>query len=147
MFGYLGGFDNELLNELERMRRQMDELYRGWPGATGIRAAVPGTYPPINVGVSPEHVDVYVFAAGLDPKTLDVTLQDNLLVIAGERNVELPEDVVIYRKERFTGVFRRVITMPDDVDPDRVEATYRDGVVHVGVGRREAARPRRIEVG
>lgn len=146
MFGYMSDFDNDLWNELDRMRRQMDDLYRGWPGTTGIRAAVPGTYPPINVGVSPEHVDVYVFAAGLDPTKLDISLQENLLTIAGERDAALPDNVEFYRQERFAGAFRRVITMPDDVDPDKVEARYRDGVVHIAVRRRETARPRKIAV-
>jgi HSP20 family protein len=146
MFGYLSGFDNDLWNELDRMRRQMDDLYRGWPGTTGIRSAVPGTYPPVNVGVSPEHVDVYVFAAGLDSKAFDVSLQENLLTIAGERVAGLPDDVEFYRQERFAGAFRRVITLPDDVDADKVEATYRDGVLHISVRRRETARARRIEV-
>ena len=52
-------------------------------------------------------VDVYLFAAGLDPKTLDISIQQNLLTVAGERNVKTPEDAEYYRQERFSGPFRR----------------------------------------
>jgi len=51
-----------------------------------------------------------------------------------------------YRRERFSGGFRRVITLPEDVDPDKVRASYRDGVLHVMIDRREEVKPRRIEV-
>ena len=56
------------------------------------------------------------------------------------------ENVNYYRQERFNGEFRRVIALPDDVDPDRVEARYRDGILHITVQRREVAKPRQIEV-
>lgn len=146
MFGYLTGFDNDVFDQFERMRREMDQLLGDWSGGGGIRSAVAGSYPAINIGASPERVDVYVFAAGLDPKSLDISLQQNLLSLAGERKDESPEEVQFYRKERFSGGFRRVITLPEDVDPNKVNANYRDGVLHIAVDRREAVRPRQIEV-
>jgi HSP20 family protein len=87
-------------------------------------------------------------APGLDPASLQVTADRGLLVIAGERKRELPETdgVVMYAQERFTGSFRRVVTLPEDADPARIDATYRDGVLRISVARREASRPRRIEV-
>jgi HSP20 family protein len=51
-----------------------------------------------------------------------------------------------YRKERFDGAFHRVVNLPDDVDPDQVEAKYRDGVLQITIKRRESSRPRQIEV-
>ena len=104
-----------------------------------------GTFPPINVGATPEKVDVYLFAAGLDPKSLDISIQQNLLAVSGSRRVTVNEEAEYYRRERFDGDFRRVIQLPDDVDPDRVDAKYRDGVLQITVQRRESARPRQIE--
>jgi len=105
-----------------------------------------GTFPPINVGATPERVDVYVFAGGVDPKTLDISMQQNLLIVAGSRKLEVDEAADYYRRERFEGEFRRVITLPDDVDPERVDAKYRDGVLQITVHRRESSRPRQIAV-
>jgi HSP20 family protein len=56
------------------------------------------------------------------------------------------DNVSIYAEERFDGNFRRVISLPDDIDAGKVEATCRDGMLRVRVGRLEASRPRRIEV-
>jgi len=147
MWGYLRGFDNDLFDQLDRMRREMDQLFGGGlPGIAGIRSVATGTFPPINVGASADQVDVYVFAAGVDPKSLDISLQQNLLSITGERKTEAPEKAEYYRQERFDGAFRRAITLPEDVDPDKVSAAYRDGVLHITVQRREEVKPRQIEV-
>ena len=105
-----------------------------------------GSYPPINIGSTPKQVDVYVFAAGMDPQKLDVSLEQNLLTISGERVSEPPEGAQIYRHERFSGQFKRVITLPEDIDPDRVSAAYKDGVLHITVQRKEELQPRKIEV-
>jgi len=146
MFGYLSGSDYDLFSQLERMRREMDAMVSGESGRAGIRSVASGSWPAINVGASPDRVDVWVFAAGLDSKSLDVTLQQNLLTISGERRITPPEGAELYRRERFDGGFRRVLTLPEDVDPDRVDATYRNGVLHVTVHRREEVKPRRIEI-
>lgn len=145
MLGYLTGFD-DVFDQFERIQRQMDGLANGWPTRSGIRSTPTGTFPAINVGASPERVEVYVFAAGVDPKSLNVELQQNLLSVSGERKVEAPEGAEGYRDERFTGAFRRVVTLPEDVDPDKVNAAYRDGVLRITIERQEAVKPRRIEV-
>ena len=147
MFGNIfSGFDANLFDEFRRLESEMDQLSgrTSWPA--GIRAVRRGTFPPINVGSTPERVDVYLFAPGLDPKGLDLSIQQNLLAVSGSRAVEAREGADYYRRERYDGEFRRVITLPDDVDPDRVEAKYRDGVLQITVQRREAARPRQITV-
>ena len=146
MFGSLTNFEGSLFDDLRRMQQDMDEMFgpRAWP--TGIRSVARGTYPPINVGATSDRVDVYLFAAGLDPKVLDISIQQNLLTVAGERIVEIPENADHYRRERFSGPFRRVISLPDDVDSEKVDARYADGVLHIAVERRESSRPRKIEV-
>ena len=146
MFGSLTNYGDSLFDEFRRMQDEMNELFGRSPWPAGIRSVSRGTYPPINVGATAEQVDVYLFAAGLDPKTLDIALQQNLLTVAGERKAPAAKDASYYRRERYDGAFRRVITLPEDVDPERVEARYRDGVLRIQIQRREAARPRQIEV-
>ena len=147
MYGNLfGSFDGGVLNELRRFEGEIDQLFGRGSRPAGIRAVRRGTFPPINVGSTPERVDVYLFAAGLDPKSLDFSIQQNLLAVAGSRKVEVSPEAEYYRRERYDGEFRRVITLPDDVDPDKVEAKYRDGVLQITIQRREANRPRQITV-
>ena len=118
----------------------------GSPWVSGIRSVSRGTFPPLNIGASPDSVDVYIFAAGLDPKGLDVTLQQNILTVSGERQSQAAEKSVFYRRELFEGPFQRVITLPEDVDPDAVTAHYQNGVLHVRIGRREEVRPKQIQI-
>lgn len=146
MFGSLSNIEGTLFDQFRRMEREMEELFGAGPSPTGIRAVARGTYPPINVGSTPEQVDVYLFAAGIDPQGLDITIQQNLLTIAGERRLITEEGADYYRQERFDGEFRRVLTLPEDVDQERVDANYRDGVLHISIKRRESAKPQRIEV-
>jgi HSP20 family protein len=147
MFGSLfSSFDPGLLDDFRRLEGEMDQLFGRTAYPAGIRAVPRGTFPPINVGSTPERVDVYLYAGGLDPKGIDVSIQQNLLTVSGTRRVPVDENAEYYRRERFDGDFRRVIALPDDADPDRVEAKYRDGVLQVTVQRRAAARSRQVEV-
>ena len=141
-----GGFETDLFDQFRRLEREMGQLFGHSPWPAGIRTVQRGTFPPINVAATPERVDVYLFAAGLDPKKIDVSIQQNLLSLSGSRKIEANENAEYYRRERYDGDFRRVVTLPEDVDPERVEAKYRDGVLQISVQRREAARPRQITV-
>jgi HSP20 family protein len=147
MFGsLLSGIDTNLFDDLRRVEGELDQLFGRWTGPAGIRAVRRGTFPPVNIGSTPERVSVYLFAAGLDPKGIDLSIHNNLLSVSGSRKVEVREDADYYRRERFDGDFHRVITLPDDVDPDRVDAKYGNGVLQITVSRRESARPRQIAV-
>jgi HSP20 family protein len=105
-----------------------------------------GTFPPINVGATENEVRVYVFAPGLDAKSFEISLQQNLLVISGGRKLPTDDSAAYFRRERFEGEFRRVVTLPEDVDPERVDAQYRDGVLQITLQRRQAAKARQIHI-
>ena len=132
--------------DVRRFETELDQLLSRSPHSTGIRAVPRGTYPPINVGATPEQVDVYLFVAGADPERVEVSVQQNLLTVSGNRRVMVNPEAEYYRRERFDGDFHRVIALPDDADPDRVDARYRDGVLHVTVQRRQTAKPRQIRI-
>jgi HSP20 family protein len=103
----------------------------------------------LNVGHTPDTVEVQALAPGLDPSSIELTVDRGLLVIAGERAAALPaegERATVHARERFTGRFRRVISLPEDADPAHVDASYRDGILRVTIAKRESSRPRRIEV-
>ncbi|HJY05980.1 MAG TPA: Hsp20/alpha crystallin family protein, partial [Bryobacteraceae bacterium] len=117
-----------------------------WSAPTGIRSLPRGSFPAVNVGASPDKLEVYLFLPGVDPKRLDISIQQNLLTVSGERNLTPDEKASYYRQERFSGEFRRAITLPEDVATDGVDAQYRDGVLQISIPRREQARPRQIQV-
>lgn len=146
MFGSLTNLDGALFDDFRRMEQQLEELFGRGSLLPGIRSVARGTFPPINVGATAEKVDVYLFTPGIDPQSLDVSIQQNLLTVSGERKDAAQENAKYYRKERYQGEFRRVITLPEDIDQEKVEAKYVDGVLHICVHRREASKPRKIEI-
>lgn len=146
MFGYLTTSGSNPFDYLRELQQQMDQTFGGTPLPASIRAVARGSYPPINVGVTPDAVDVFVFAAGLDPQKLDISIQQNVLTIAGARNLPTESEGNYYVRERYDGDFRRAINLPEDVDVDKLDANYRDGVLHIKVQRREAVKPRQIHV-
>lgn len=137
----------DLFDQLSRLQTQFDQAFFS-PGAS-IRALAGATFPALNVGSTPETVEVMALAPGLDPTAIQLTIDRGLLTISGERQSTLPEPserTGIYAQERFTGAFRRVLSLPDDIDPAKVDASYQDGVLRVTLSRRESAKPRRIEI-
>ena len=146
MFGTPSNMPSSVFDELWRVQQEVDELLGSWSSPLGIRSLPRGTFPAVNVGQTPERVNVYLFAPGIDPKSLDISIQQNLLAVSGKRELRAEEEADYYRQERFSGEFRRVISLPEDVDPERVQAKYADGIVQISVQRREAARPRQIEI-
>jgi len=152
----LFGPSSDLFSELDRLQGVLSQMRRP-SGLSSIRALSGATFPVINVGSTPDAVEVMALAPGVDPQALQITVDRGLLVIAGERKGATPggnangpagagPDVNVYAQERFSGAFRRVLSLPEDVDPSKVAANYRDGVLRISVGRRESSRPRRIEV-
>ena len=146
MFGLLTDYEGSLFNQFRRMEEELDEVFGGWPLQASIRSVARGSFPPINVGATENKVEVYLFAPGLDPSKTEVSIQQNLLTVTGSRPAQVREGANCYRQERFSGEFRRVIALPDDVIPDRTEARYRDGVLHITIDRQEAIKPRQIDV-
>lgn len=138
----------DLFADLNRLQESFEQTFR--PGSGGsIRALPRHTFPVINVGSTPEAIEVLALAPGVEPAELQVTIDKGLLVIAGERKNDGPaqsDNTAVYAQERFKGSFRRVISLPDDADPARINATCRDGMLRVTVPRREASKPRQISI-
>jgi HSP20 family protein len=136
----------DLFAELDRLQREMQQAAEFSPSIRGIGR---GGFPALNVGMTPRSVEVYAFAPGVDPSAIDVQLEKGVLTISGERKTPLPakeDKATVHIDERFADRFRRVVTLPDDIDPNAVQAKYRDGVLHISIQRREAAQPRRISI-
>jgi HSP20 family protein len=139
--------ESPLFGEFQRLEQELDELFAGaTPWSVGIRSLPPGTFPAVNIASSADSVTVYLFAPGIDAKSLEISLQQNVLTVSGRRQATQPQSATFYRNERFAGDFRRAIALPEDIDADKVDATYRDGIVEIRVLRRESSRPRRIEI-
>jgi HSP20 family protein len=143
---YRSLFPRDLFADLDRLQREMQQAFDHSPAIRGFGR---GGFPAINVGGTSSSVEVYAFAPGLDPNAIEVNLDRGVLTLSGERPAgpaKADEKTTVHADERFAGRFRRVVSLPDDIDPNAVSAKYSDGVLRVSIPRRASAQPRRIEV-
>ncbi|BCU06385.1 Hsp20/alpha crystallin family protein [Allochromatium tepidum] len=140
---YRSLFPRDPFAELDRLQRELQQAFDLSPSIRGLTRG----FPAMNVGGTPRSVEIYAFVPGVDPNALDVQIEKGVLTLSGERKPEeVPEKATVHIDERFAGRFRRVVSLPDDIDANNVTARYRDGVLHISVARKEAAQPRRIAI-
>jgi len=141
---YRSMFPRDIFAELDRLQREMQQAVDLSPSIRGVAS---GGFPAMNVGSTPNTVEIYAFVPGVDPASLDVQIEKGVLTVAGERKPDdLPDKATAHIDERYAGRFRRVVSLPDDAAGGTAQAKYRDGVLHISIARKEAAQPRRIAV-
>ena len=128
----------------EEMRRLQQRAVRESEGQHEFS----GVYPAVNIYDDGETFMLRAEIPGVDKAKLDITTKGNRVSIRGER--ERPgtdKDVAYHRRERDMGVFHRVITLPEQVDASKTQASYKNGVLEVMCPRAEAAKAHRVQIG
>jgi len=140
----------DLVTIQDRMNRIFDDAFRGVPrqGAAEEDWALGGTWAPA-VDIF-EHEGNLVLKAelpGIEPKDVDVRVENNVLTLRGERKFENEVKREQYhRVERAYGTFSRSFTLPNVVDTDKIKAEFKDGVLRVTLPQREEAKPKQITI-
>ncbi|AMM25993.1 Hsp20/alpha crystallin family protein [Variovorax sp. PAMC 28711] len=142
---YRSLFPRDMYAELEQLQRDMQQALELSPAIRGFGR---GGFPALNVGSTGDAIHVHGFAPGLDPATLDISLDRGILTVSGERPASVQRDAqaAVHINERFAGRFQRVLSLPEDADPEAVNARYENGILRITVPRRASAQPRRIPV-
>lgn len=148
----MDSFWNPLL-ELEALRRDFGDLFdRDWPRHGSLLSTfLPGrsarTYPLLNIATDDDRVIVEALAPGLDLDQLEVTVNRGTLTIAGTKaDVADVAPEAFHRRERAAGRFVRTLHLDREVDEDRVDARYADGILTVTLPRAASDRPRKVAV-
>lgn len=134
-------------NDFFRLWDELDHLFDIGLPLSNIRSVPRGTFPAINMQEGEEAVSIQAQLPGIDPKAIDLTIEDNTLTIKGNRAVSSEAEKASYhRRERFSGAFSRIVSLPDGLDSDKVEARYRDGILEITIGKAEEKKPKQISV-
>jgi HSP20 family protein len=134
------------LRELEQLQRRMDRLFQNAFGLERSPWRV-GVYPLVNISEDRDHIFVRAELPGVKAADLEITIQDNSLILRGQRQIPTEEKQVNYhRRERESGFFRRVVALPARAQADRVEATCKDGILTIKLAKPEEVKPRKIQV-
>ena len=135
----------DLFRELTALQSEVNRLFSRVGG--GDVAERQSWTPSIDVIETDDAIKLKAELAGMDPKDINIEVQDNVLTVSGERRFEeeVKEDKY-YRIERRYGSFSRSIALPQTVDENKIEAKYDNGVLEVAVPKAEVARPKKIAV-
>ena len=131
---------------LFELRRELDRLFDSFGGESPFGALRTQAYPALNVWETGERVLVEAEVPGLALDDLELLVQGNELTIKGSRPAMTGEKVVYHRRERGTEEFVRYLTLPADVDADKVEAALKNGVLTIVLPKSAKARARKITV-
>jgi HSP20 family protein len=135
-----------LWNHMQQLQSEMNHLFSRWNGG-GSRPAATPAYPPLNVWEDKDGLRIEAELPGLDLNDLEIFVTgDHELTIKGQRRPIKLEKGTWHRQEREFGSFSRVLSLPSEVDRDKVEASFENGVLTLTLPKKAAARPRKIEV-
>jgi HSP20 family protein len=147
-----GGNGGEMT--LPRLRHQIDDLFDEFlrdPFSAGANLmhgmGFGGGGLKTDLAESDDEVTVRAEMPGVDPKDVEISVSGHVLTISGEKKQETEEKQRNYHYvERQFGSFHRTVQLPSSVDPDKVDAKFKNGVLTVSVSKRPEAKARRIQV-
>ena len=133
--------------ELERMRKEMDRIWDRFSEEYPTSTLEQDWNPCLDLLETESSLVVEVEIPGIDPDDIDISITADMLTITGEKP-EGPEDIgkAYHLAERTYGRFSRSIQLPTTVNPEEVEACYKDGILRITLGKTEVAKSKRIEV-
>jgi len=105
-----------------------------------------GPFPPMNVFQQGDDILVIIELPSMDKNNLQIQAKENTIRISGKKAVDYPEGVSVHRRERISGEFDRTLSIPVQLDPDRIKAEYHDGILALFLPRAESDKPRTITI-
>ncbi|HXB55889.1 MAG TPA: Hsp20/alpha crystallin family protein [Vicinamibacteria bacterium] len=138
----------DLIGLQERMNRLFDESFRGINRTGGEEDWVGGSWAPA-VDIYEQNGNIVLKAElpGIDPKDVDVRVENNILTLRGERKLENEVKRENYhRVERAYGSFTRSFTLPNVVDTEKIKAEYKDGLLRMTLPKKDEAKPKQISI-
>lgn len=132
---------------IEPFRQEMETLFDRFFGKGNENCLAVRTWTPrVDVEESDKEIVVKADVPGVDPKAVEVSIENGVLTIRGERKEEKEEKKGYHRVERFAGSFYRSVTLPPGTDGDKVVATSANGVVTITIPKKVEAQPKKITV-
>jgi HSP20 family protein len=138
----------EPFGTLRELQDRMNQLFDHRTGGQALFGVEHGTstFPPLDIRHDVERVFVIAELPGVAPESLDVSITGDTLSIKGERKAPEVKDEKFHRRERAFGHFNRLVSLPDRVDAEKIEASLKDGILRVTLPKAESAKPRSIKV-
>jgi HSP20 family protein len=136
------------MTSLRRLNSVLDEAFNAWPYQSEQNGALTSAWlPACDVFEDREAVKIMAEVPGVRPEDVKLSIENNLLTIRGEKKQHAEEKTErVHRYERSYGTFERTFALPTTVDPEKIAATYSQGILTVTIPKADRARPREIPV-
>ena len=136
----------EMMSLPYRINRFFDDsFFRA--GFSDNDLALSAWHPMVDIYDDNDHIVIKAELPGIDKKDITIDLKDSVLTLKGERNVENEEkEDNYYRRERSFGKFERAFTLPTGLDPEKIKADYKDGVLKIEIPKPEKEKPKQITI-
>jgi HSP20 family protein len=141
----------EPAREINSLQNEMNRLFSTFFDAPAAAAGTGGSprrwIPAMDLVETDDHFVLRADLPGLSEDDVDLSLEDNVLTLSGERKTEHEErGEGFYRLERAAGTFSRSLTLPEGVDGDAIAATFDKGVLEVRIPKPEQRKPRKLQI-
>jgi HSP20 family protein len=134
-------------NVLNQLRREMDRMFEGGENAEGSNIVTADWTPAVDIKETDTAFVITADIPGVDPKDIEVNMENGVLTIRGERKEEKEEEREGYKRiERVRGTFYRRFSLPDTADADKISAKSKNGVLEITIPKQEKVQPRKIAV-
>ncbi len=134
------------LDIMGQLKKEMDRVFSDFTGR-GVSPHRAGVFPPLNVSEDSENLYVNSELPGIEPGDIDISVEGETLTLRGERKLpEAGEGVNYHRREREAGRFRRIVSLPARIDPDGVEAVFKNGVLRIVLPKAAENRPKQVTI-
>ncbi len=135
--------------ELVTLQDRVNSLFEGFSDVSGKEQLAAGTFvPPVDIYEDEQNLVLKLEIPGVNEEDLQVSLENNLLTVKGERKFEKEEkEENFHRIERRFGTFTRTFRMPNTVDSDYTSASYDKGILKITLAKRAEAKPKQIKIG
>ena len=136
---------------LEPFRNEMESLFERFFGEDGEKGselpAMKNWSPRVDVEETDKEIVVKADLPGVDPKAVEITVQDGVLTVRGEKGEEKEDKKKNYhRVERFAGSFYRAVSLPPGTDAEKVVASSSNGVITITIPKKAEAQPKKIAI-
>jgi HSP20 family protein len=138
----------DLVTFQDRLKRFFEDAFRGSRGPSDEEWALGGSWAPsVDIYEQDGNLVLKAELPGIDPKDVDVRVENNVLTLRGERKLDTEVSKENYhRVERSYGAFSRSFTLPNVVDTDKIKAEFKDGVLRLVLPKKEEAKPKQITI-
>lgn len=142
----------DMFRELDSLKKEIDEALRGTGlgrpfGASFLAPMTTRRFPLVNFSEDEGNLYVDALVPGVDPRNIDLSVVRNSMTVSGERKpLEEQKGQILHRSERGSGKFSRTLELPLDIDPDKIKAECKDGIMRITLGKAIHAIPKKIEI-